>query len=340
MKVKKLDRKEKCKKKSNIASTKLHSKRDDSSDSMQDSNSSTASNESSQETCNLVKEAEINLNEQQKSNKRDSSLRPEENYVLEAASYPVDPYFEDATFDVNKKYKIPKDRPVRIYCDGIYDLFHSGHARSLMQAKNLFENVYLMVGVSDDKSTVQFKGHAVMNEKERAESLRHCKYVDQVIEYIPWTITKEFIMEHKIDYVAHDDIPYSMGSSGGDVYAEIKKNNMFIPIKRTKLISTTEIITRILKDYDVFLRRQILRGVSKNELNISSFKESQVKIVEKITTELKDIKNEFQYAMRYWENFSQDFITSFASQFEKNKEKILEKIVNFVKNKKQDRSAL
>lgn len=97
-----------------------------------------------------------------------------------------------------RSYVLPADRPVRIYCDGIYDLFHYGHARSLEQCKRLFPNVYLLVGVCNDAVTREKKGMTVFNEAERAESLRHCRWVDEVIENAPWVINDAFLSQHQV----------------------------------------------------------------------------------------------------------------------------------------------
>jgi cytidyltransferase-like protein len=53
---------------------------------------------------------------------------------------------EEQQQQVDYLKKIDPNRPVRIYADGIYDLFHYGHARALEQAKKLLPNVYLLVG--------------------------------------------------------------------------------------------------------------------------------------------------------------------------------------------------
>ncbi len=111
---------------------------------------------------------------------------------------------------------------MRIYADGVFDMYHIGHAKVLEQAKKLFPHTYLIVGVSGDKETIEKKGKIVMNEIERSEILMHCKWVDEVIMPCPWVLTVDFLRKHGIHYVAHDAIPYT-GEGVEDIYSEVKK---------------------------------------------------------------------------------------------------------------------
>jgi choline-phosphate cytidylyltransferase len=102
---------------------------------------------------------------------------------------------------------------------------------------------------------------------------------------------QEFIDQHQIDLVAHDDIPYPTQGCE-DVYKFVKDQGKFLatqrslpsqrqkplkyhfkkigesetrsptlslalPLKRTEGISTSDLITRIVKDYDAYVRRNL-----------------------------------------------------------------------------------
>ncbi|KAL8688237.1 MAG: hypothetical protein Q9218_005801 [Villophora microphyllina] len=180
----------------------------------------------------------------------------------------------------------PAGRPVRIYADGVFDLFHLGHMRQLEQAKNAFPDVYLLVGVTGDAETHKRKGLTVLTGAERTETVRHCKWVDEVIPNCPWIVTPEFLEEHKIDYVAHDDLPYG-ADEGDDIYAAIKKQGKFLVTQRTEGVSTTGIITKIVRDYEKYIARQFKRGTSRQELNVSWLKKNELDLKRHVM-ELRD----------------------------------------------------
>jgi len=52
--------------------------------------------------------------------------------------------------------------------------------------------------VCSDKITHALKGKTVMNDKERYEAVRHCRYVDEVLIDAPWEIDDQFLINNKV----------------------------------------------------------------------------------------------------------------------------------------------
>lgn len=169
----------------------------------------------------------------------------------------------------------PKDRPIRVYADGVFDLFHLGHMKQLEQAKKAFPNIELVCGIPSDVETHKRKGLTVLTDQQRIETLQHCRWVDEVIPNAPWCVTTKFLLEHNIDYVAHDDLPYASTDSD-DIYKPIKEKGMFLTTQRTEGISTSDIITKVIRDYDKYLMRNFARGATREELNVSWLKKNEL----------------------------------------------------------------
>ena len=90
---------------------------------------------------------------------------------------------------------------MKIFCDGIWDLFHSGHVEHLKKIKNLYDDVFLLVGVTSDNEAIEYKRKPFYNQEDRIKFVESCRYVDEVILYEP--LTEDFINKHNIDLVVH-----------------------------------------------------------------------------------------------------------------------------------------
>eukprot|EP00043_Microstomoeca_roanoka_P028060 m.16767 g.16767 ORF g.16767 m.16767 type:complete len:377 (-) comp8148_c0_seq1:183-1313(-) len=132
---------------------------------------------------------------------------------------------------------------VRIWCDGCFDMMHFGHANALRQAKEMGD--YLIVGVHSDEEIRKNKGPPVMNEQERYEMVRACKWVDEVVEDAPYTTQIEYLDKYNCDFCVHgDDI--TTAADGTDAYHLVKAAGRYKEYQRTQGVSTTDLVGRML----------------------------------------------------------------------------------------------
>jgi ethanolamine-phosphate cytidylyltransferase len=145
-----------------------------------------------------------------------------------------------------------KKKRQRVYMDGCFDLMHFGHANALRQARQT--GTELVVGLVSDEEILRCKGPPVLNACERVKCVKAVKWVDDVIEDVPYELHPEFVerlfTEYGIDFIVHGDDPCLL-PDGTDAYEIPKRLGKYREIKRTEGVSTTDLVARLLEFADM-----------------------------------------------------------------------------------------
>jgi cytidyltransferase-like protein len=132
---------------------------------------------------------------------------------------------------------------VRVYCDGIFDLFHNGHLKHFEKIHSLFENnVTLIVGIIDDKTTELYKRKPMFNESQRLKILQSVQFVQECFITNVLKVDEEFLKKYNIDYIVHafnDTVDKDKQSEFFEIPIKLNK---FIEIPYNSGVSTTQII--------------------------------------------------------------------------------------------------
>lgn len=132
----------------------------------------------------------------------------------------------------------------RVWCDGCFDLCHFGHFNFMRQASQLGNELY--VGVHNDADITANKGVPVFTLEERMELVTSCKWVTSAIPHAPYNTDMAWVDRYNCDVVVHGD-DECLNAEGVDVYAAAKKAKRFATVPRTKAISTTNLIGRMIR---------------------------------------------------------------------------------------------
>jgi glycerol-3-phosphate cytidylyltransferase len=133
---------------------------------------------------------------------------------------------------------------IRVYTDMAADVFHIGHLNLLKKAKAMGD--YLIVGVHSDEQIASYKRRPIFSEQDRYEIMRGCRYVDEVIEAAPLVMTKDFLLNNKIDLVVRGD---DTSQQHLEQQADPIDMGIMRYVPRTPGISTSDIIDRIVGEY-------------------------------------------------------------------------------------------
>eukprot|EP00866_Antonospora_locustae_P002365 jgi/Antlo1/2365/198 len=165
----------------------------------------------------------------------------------------------------------------KVWVDGCYDLFHYGHANGLRQAREMGDGVVL--ALHSNASILHNKGLPVMEDIERYEVARSCRWATELVEDAPFVTDMEIVRKYGCSMVFHSDDTVN-DADGNDCYREARAHDIYGEFERTQGISTTEIVGRML------LRR------TNTERKTCQFQEYQKDLVDIFSSSIKNKSRE------------------------------------------------
>lgn len=179
---------------------------------------------------------------------------------------------------------------MKIYCDGVFDLFHYGHINHFKKIKEMYPNSHLMVGILNDNVSKDYKRLPFYNEKIRVKFIKACKYVDSYLENPELIMSENFFKKYNIDFVAHGFSCINDSLKQKDFFEYPMKNKKMIILDYTEGISTTKLINNIksvsidhIKNIDYliikFLNKYLPNNLKTNILEIGCNYENLTKLL-------------------------------------------------------------
>jgi cytidyltransferase-like protein len=165
---------------------------------------------------------------------------------------------------------------MRIYCDGVFDLFHRGHLEHFKKIHKLFsEPIELVVGIISDELATTYKRKPIFDETKRHKILSSCIYVDETFVTNMLIVDELFLNEQNIDYVVHAFNDPNDKKKQNDFFEIPIKLNKFIEIPYNEGISTSEIINENYLNWEKICIKNGQEGVDDlcvlNELESTKF---------------------------------------------------------------------
>ena len=143
---------------------------------------------------------------------------------------------------------------MRIFIDGIFDLFHIGHLKSFEKTVNIakleleklnkYEKIELVVGVIGDDEATFYKRQPIIPGKDRKTIIDSLTIVNEVIFPSPLIVDKHFLDLNQIDLVVHGFANNDDFEKQKHHYQNIIDLGKFRYIEYYKDESTTSIIKR------------------------------------------------------------------------------------------------